>query len=207
MKALRSIFTANRNFFIGFLFFFITGLVFLLAEGKAAAFLYLNPIHRTTLDTFFVFLTFLGNGLFPVIVFVIFLVMRRWSAATQVMTSFLLSALLTQLLKSYFSMPRPKQFFLPGQYAYFIDGITNVGFASFPSGHSTTVFALATMMALLETNKKANIVYLLVAVAVGYSRIYLGQHFLGDVLMGSVIGTVAAIVVHWLFTEKFRFFN
>ncbi len=207
MSALRSIFTANRNFFIGFLLFFTTGLVFLLAEGKAATFLYLNPIHRSTLDTFFVFLTFLGNGLFAVIVFVIFLLLRRWSAATQVMTAFLLSALLTQLLKSYFSMPRPKQFFLPGQYAYFINGITNVGFASFPSGHSTTVFAIATMMALLETNKKANVAYLLVAVAVGYSRIYLGQHFLGDVLVGSVIGVITAIGVHWLFTEKFRFFN
>ena len=101
-------------------------------------------------------------------------------------------------------MPRPKEFFAPGQYAYFIDGVTHTGFSSFPSGHSTSIFALATLLALFEKNKKWNIGYLLGAVAVGYSRIYLGQHFLGDVLVGSFIGVSLAILVHWLFIEKFH---
>jgi membrane-associated phospholipid phosphatase len=204
MRTLRSIFAGNRYFFILYLFFFAVGLIFLLTEGKVTTFLYLNPYHRGRLDTFFVYFTFLGDGLFAVTVFVIFLLMRRWSAACQLITAFVLSALLTQLLKSFFSMPRPKQFFLPGQYAYFINGVTHTGFASFPSGHSTSIFALTTILALLEKNKKANVVYLLVAVGVGYSRIYLGQHFLGDVLMGSFIGVLTAILVHWLFVEKFR---
>ena len=204
MNALRSIFVANRYFFILYLFFFGAGLVFLLTEGKAATFIYLNPWHLSTLDTFFVYVTFLGNGLFAGIVCVLFLVLRRWSAAIQLITAFLLSALVSQILKNIFSMPRPKQFFPPGQYAYFIPDVTHVGFASFPSGHSTTIFALATLLALLEKNKKWNIAYLLVAVAVGYSRIYLGQHFLGDVLMGSFIGVLTAVAVNWVFTEKIR---
>ena len=204
MNALRSIFVANRHYFILFLFFFTAGLIFLLTEGKATAFIYLNPWHYSTLDTFFVYVTFLGDGLFAVIICVLFLVLRRWSAAIQLITAFLLSALVSQILKNVFSMPRPKQFFPPGQYSYFIPGVTNVGFASFPSGHSTSIFALATLLALFEKNKKWNIAYLLVAVAVGYSRIYLGQHFLGDVLMGSLIGVLTAVGVHWVFTQKFR---
>jgi membrane-associated phospholipid phosphatase len=204
MNALRSIFVANRYFFILFLFFFGAGLIFLLTEGKATAFIYLNPWHRSTLDTFFVYVTFLGDGLFAVIICALFLVLRRWSPALQLITAFLLSALVSQILKNVFSMPRPKQFFPPGQYAYFIPGVTHVGFASFPSGHSTSVFALATLLALFEQNKKWNIAYLLVAVAVGYSRIYLGQHFLGDVLMGSFIGVLTAVLVNWLFSTKFR---
>jgi membrane-associated phospholipid phosphatase len=79
-----------------------------------------------------------------------------------------------------------------------------VGFASFPSGHTTSVFALATMLALLEKNKRTNVVYLLVAVAVGYSRIYLGQHFLNDVLMGSTIGMLTSLVIYWLLGEKLQ---
>ncbi|MBS1665599.1 MAG: phosphatase PAP2 family protein [Bacteroidetes bacterium] len=202
MKKLKDIFISNRLFFAFFAFFFLFGLVFLLIKGKAGAFVILNPYHQSALDTFFIYFTYLGDGIFSALVILLFLILRRWSQAIQVLAAFLLSALFAQILKNAFSMPRPKQFFAPGEYAYFIDGITHVGFASFPSGHSTSIFALATMLAILETNKKSNVFYLLVAVAVGYSRIYLGQHFLNDVLMGSTIGVITAILVHWLFAEK-----
>jgi len=204
MNKLPSLFAANRYFFAGFLFFFLVGLVFLLTEGKAATFLYLNPYHQTTLDNFFVYVTFLGDGLFSITIFLILLLLRRYSQACQLMTAFLVSALFAQVLKNVFSMPRPKEFFAPGQYAYFINGVTLRGFSSFPSGHTTSVFALATLLALFEKNKKWNVLYLLGAVAVGYSRIYLGQHFLGDVLVGSFIGVSLAVLVHWLFSKKFH---
>jgi len=204
MNKLRSIFVDNRNFFVLFSLFFITGLLFLLNTGKAASFIYLNHYHRSALDTFFINFTYLGDGIFTFVVFIILLYLRRFSQALQIITAYVLSGLLALLLKNVFSMPRPKQFFPPGEYAYFIDGVTLTGFASFPSGHSTSVFALATLLALFEKNKKWNVVYLLCAVAVGYSRIYLGQHFLGDVLVGACIGTMTAIGVHWLFMKKFR---
>ena len=204
MKNLKDIFATNRLFFGCFVFFFVVGLVFLLMEGKAGAFVALNPYHRSALDTFFIYVTFLGDGTFSVLVIVLFLLMRRWPQACLVTISFLLSALLTGILKNVFSMPRPKQFFAPGEYSYFINGVTNVGFASFPSGHTTSVFALATMLALMEKNKRTNFVYLLVAVAVGYSRIYLGQHFLNDVLMGSTIGVLTSVVIYWLLSQKLQ---
>jgi membrane-associated phospholipid phosphatase len=204
MKTLKEILAGNRLFFGLWLLFFAVGLFFLLTLGKAASFVDLNAYHRTTLDTVFIWVTFLGNGVFSIVVFVIFLLQRRWSQATQVMVAVLLSALVAQILKNLFSMPRPKQFFAPGQYHYFIDGVTGLGFASFPSGHTTSVFALATLLAIFTKNPKAKIAFLLSGIAVGYSRIYLGQHFLGDVLTGSCIGTFTAVLVHWLFVEKLQ---
>ena len=204
MKTLKEILAGNRLFFGLWLLFFAVGLFFLLSLGKAASFLDLNAYHHSTLDTIFIWVTFLGNGVFSVVVFVIFLLQRRWSQATQVMVAFLLSALVAQILKNLFSMPRPKQFFAPGQYHYFIDGVTGLGFASFPSGHTTSVFALATLLAIFTKNPKAKIAFLLSGIAVGYSRIYLGQHFLGDVLTGSCIGTLTAVLVHWIFVEKLQ---
>ena len=204
MKTLKEILAGNRLFFGLWLLFFAIGLFFLLTLGKAASFVDLNAYHRSTLDTVFIWVTFLGNGVFSIVVFVIFLLQRRWSHACQVMLAFLLSALLAQILKNLFSMPRPKQFFAPGQYHYFIDGVTGIGFASFPSGHTTSIFALATLLAIFTKNSKAKIAFLLCGVAVGYSRIYLGQHFLGDVLMGSCIGTLTAVLVHWLFVERLQ---
>lgn len=204
MKTLKEIITGNRVFFILWLLFFILGLIFLLRVGKAEAFVDLNPYHRSTLDEIFVWITFLGNGLFTVIVFVILLIRRHWSHATQVIAAFLLSALIAQILKNLFSMPRPKQFFPPGYYPYFIKDVTGIGFASFPSGHTTSVFALVTLMAIFSRSRKAKIACLLCGVLVGYSRIYLGQHFLGDVLTGSCIGTITAVLVHWIFVKKLQ---
>jgi membrane-associated phospholipid phosphatase len=204
MRGIRAILVGNRNFFCCYLFFFVVGLVFLLTAGKATSFIELNPYHRSVLDTLFIWVTFIGDGRFAIIICLIFLVLRRWSRACQLIAAFLISALVAQILKNLFSMPRPKQFFSAGQYTYFIDGVTHIGFASFPSGHSTSVFAMATLLAIFDSNKKGNMLYLLVAVAVGYSRIYLGQHFLGDVLVGSFIGVLTAIFIHWLFSTKLR---
>lgn len=198
MKSLKAILIGNRNYFICYLLFFAIGLIFLLSVGKATSFIELNPYHRSALDTFFVYVTFLGDGRFAIVICLIFLVLRRWSQALQLIAAFLISALVAQILKNVFSMPRPKQYFGAG-YSYFIDGVTHIGFASFPSGHTTSVFALATLLAIFDGNKTLNSLYILAAVAVGYSRIYLGQHFLGDVLVGSLIGVVTAVGIHWLF--------
>ncbi|HEY1216266.1 MAG TPA: phosphatase PAP2 family protein, partial [Bryobacteraceae bacterium] len=170
--------------------------------GKANSFVELNPYHRTSLDRIFIWVTWMGDGVFSVIVIVLFLLLRRWAKAIQLTAAFLLSALVAQLLKNAFSMPRPKEFFRPGAYPYFIDGVTNHGFASFPSGHTTSIFALVTMLALFTPNQRAKVVYLFAGVLVGYSRIYLGQHFLNDVLMGSCIGMIVAVLIHWLFVAK-----
>ena len=207
MNKLRSIIAANRNFLLCYGFFFLVGLIFLLVEGKTTTFLFLNPYHRTFLDLFFIIFTYLGDGLFAAVVIILLLVVRRRSQAWQLLIAFLLSALLAQVFKNVFSMPRPWEVFNHGEYNYFIDGITHHGFSSFPSGHSTSVFCLATMLAIFEKNKKWNILYLFGAVAVGYSRIYLGQHFLTDVLMGSFLGVTMSILVHWLFSEKFQSFR
>jgi membrane-associated phospholipid phosphatase len=202
MKSLKAILIANRNFFFCYLFTFFIGLIFLLTVGKATSFIELNPYHRSTLDTFFVWVTFIGDGRFAIVICLIYLLLRRWSKACQLIAAFLVSALVAQILKNLFSMPRPKQYFPTGQYSYFIDGVTHIGFSSFPSGHTTSVFAMATLLAIFDGNKKGNILYLVAAVAVGYSRIYLGQHFLGDVLVGSFIGTLTAVLIHWLFLTK-----
>ena len=205
MNTLRDIVIRNRVYFILWLLFLAAGLFFLLAVGKASAFVDLNPYHRTTLDTIFSWITFLGDGVFTLIVFVILLLKRKWSWATQIIAAFLISGLLAQIFKRLFSEPRPKTFFQTGVYPYFIDKVTRIGFASFPSGHTTTIFALATLLAIFSKDWRTRTACLIGAVVVGYSRIYLGQHFLGDVLMGSCIGTATAVLIHWLFVEKLRF--
>lgn len=57
---------------------------------------------------------------------------------------------------------------------------------SFPSGHASTAFAAATVLAYFD--KKRRLFYYLIAFLIAYSRIYLGCHYFFDVLVGAIFG-------------------
>ncbi|WP_369750789.1 phosphatase PAP2 family protein [Methanocaldococcus sp. FS406-22] len=64
---------------------------------------------------------------------------------------------------------------------------------SFPSGHTTLAFTLAT--SLLFYSKKLGILFLIWAILVAYSRIYVGVHYPFDVLAGVVIGILCGYLI------------
>jgi undecaprenyl-diphosphatase len=67
---------------------------------------------------------------------------------------------------------------------------------SFPSDHATFAFAVAT--AIFLASRRVGIVALLVAAVVGFSRVYVGEHYLGDVIAGALIGSLTAVAVDQL---------
>jgi membrane-associated phospholipid phosphatase len=67
--------------------------------------------------------------------------------------------------------------------------ISGSDFHSFPSGHTTTAFALATVYAMQYKNKKAiPIIAYSTAAAVGATRVIKNKHWASDVFAGSVLG-------------------
>lgn len=70
---------------------------------------------------------------------------------------------------------------------------STVSSASFPSGHTTVAFALATVVAAQYPRLRAYLYTL--AVGVGLSRVYLYLHYLSDVVAGAIIGGVAGWLV------------
>ena len=64
---------------------------------------------------------------------------------------------------------------------------------SFPSGHTSTSFACATVLSFFVP--RAAPAFYLLALAIGYSRIYVGVHWPLDVLGGAVIGLVTALLL------------
>lgn len=65
--------------------------------------------------------------------------------------------------------------------------------SSFPSGHATTAFAAAVAVAVLMPRFRVAAVAL--AFVVALSRVYLGVHFVLDVLAGAVLGTLIGLAV------------
>lgn len=197
MKGFTRIIKADPVFWGILLTVFIVSGISLLAFSPRAIFFGLNSIHTLYLDTFFQNYTLLGDGVFSIAIFLILLLAERISLAIQVLTAYLFSGIVSQILKRAFHAPRPHAIISNAEYHHFMEGITNTGMTSFPSGHTTSVFALATILALNATDKRFSIIYLITAIITGYSRIYLGQHFLADVTAGALIGTLSALLVYW----------
>jgi undecaprenyl-diphosphatase len=63
--------------------------------------------------------------------------------------------------------------------------------SSFPSGHAATSFAGAVVLAYLF--RRGLVVLLLLALAIAYSRVYLGVHYPSDVLVGAALGAAVAL--------------
>lgn len=75
---------------------------------------------------------------------------------------------------------------------------------SFPSGHTSIAFSTATSLALIYKKWYITIPAYAWATGVGYSRMYLGQHYPSDVLAGAATGAASAFISHWL-NKKFFF--
>jgi undecaprenyl-diphosphatase len=67
---------------------------------------------------------------------------------------------------------------------------------SFPSDHATFAFAVAIALALAM--RRIGIVALVVAASMAFARVYVGEHYVGDVVAGAVIGSMVAIATYQL---------
>jgi undecaprenyl-diphosphatase len=142
-------------------------------------------------------ITQLGSPLFLLpmtIVFALtFLHLRRIRGAILLTVTMLGVTVLNQLLKSFFQRPRPLPFF----------GLTMPASYSFPSGHSLAAFCFYGALAALVTARLRSRVLsavvwaaaIVIIIAVGFSRLYLGVHYLSDIVGGYATGFVWVLTV------------
>ncbi|MCR5051057.1 MAG: phosphatase PAP2 family protein [Paludibacteraceae bacterium] len=134
------------------------------------------------------------------------------------------SELTTQILKRIVCAPRPLTWFannMPDVQLPLVEGVRMNHWLSFPSGHTTSFFALFFALSIVSTKsltaKRAESTntqqrYILLAVAMflqislvllaalgGYSRIYLSQHFASDVLGGMTVGILISTLCYTIF--------
>ncbi|NVK29217.1 MAG: phosphatase PAP2 family protein [Flavobacteriia bacterium] len=176
---------------------------FLIRLDKGSIHLSMDAWHTNVDPTFFKYITHLGDGLAFVAAVAILLLLRRrgamvLSVASAGVTVLLLVGVLKQVV--FPGVDRPWGFFEEGALRLIpeLEQHTN---NSFPSGHTTAAFALYGILAIWINRRWASVLLFVLAATVGYSRIFLNQHFLLDVFVGSMLGTAIAWVNYWLFSK------
>jgi undecaprenyl-diphosphatase len=107
-----------------------------------------------------------------------------------------LSSIIVTILKHAVDRLRPFD-----AYPY-IQQLSGGGSPSFPSGHTADAFVAAVALGLLFPKRQVIVPVIIWAIAVAYSRIYLGVHYPTDVLGGMLVGSLSAIIVFKLFARN-----
>lgn len=192
----------NRVYISLFLIWLIT-IVLLLALVPKGHWILQFSDHRTPFwDSYFFWGTKLGEE-WAIIGAALLLCFVRFRAAITLPLLGIGVMITSAVTKKLFHHPRPLRVFTDEGMAdllTFVEGVdVHSGPTSFPSGHTMAGFALYTFLALNIGRKNwTGMLFFLLAVTVGLSRVYLVQHFLEDVYMGSVIGVFLAICFYYL---------
>ena len=196
---MRRLLLKNGWFIFPFLIFQAIGLYILPFENQQDLFMVLHSINHPIADHVFKILTHVAEWYGWVGVTLIALIIRvRWAFFSAFALT--VSGLVSQFLKRYVFADhmRPSHFFSPDQMNV-IEGVELHSKFSFPSGHTTGAFVIFLILTMLLPKRWrfVGFFYFIAAVAVGYSRIYLGQHFPIDVLAGSALGVICGLLVYW----------
>jgi membrane-associated phospholipid phosphatase len=203
LKTLISLFGKNRWFFVPFLLWVVTGAVLqIFFFSHEELFLAINQAHTPWLDVIMTGVTYIGDGLTFGIMLAVILAFRKFRMFFNAASILLLVTVVVQTAKHFFNAPRPMRYFNDATVVHTVKWVTVHSTCSFPSGHTTTAFAMFCFLALISKNKAAGIGFIALGLIAAWSRIYLAQHFFIDVYIGSIIGTLSSVFVFILFDQR-----
>ena len=196
----------------------ILGLMY--AYPKPELHLMLNAHHTSLQDSFFKYYSVLAE--WPLYVLAMLpLLWKKYKMTIFFAMCELLGGAVLQILKHTFSFDRPVVVFenYPDFVLPLVQGVEMHHSNSFPSGHASTFFMFSTCLVIIlayhySRNAKLHsigswilfdtmLLLLLILAALGaYSRVYLSQHFLSDVCVGSIIGFTTPFLMFYLCKDK-----
>lgn len=153
-------------------------------------------------DFFFKYWTYVGDGVFVgvagIIIAVVLFPRYKWTPLWFGALTLMLSGAAAQLLKRLvFEDAMRPSVYLSEHTLYFVEGVQIHASHSFPSGHTTAAFAFFGFASLFLGRKSIwlQVLFAISAGLVGYSRLYLSQHFLEDVFAGMILGSLVFILL------------
>ncbi len=186
---------ASRRLVFLLLFFSLLMLSLLWSAGQdmdSWLFLYINQnAYRTVwLDRILLWITQIGNGAFSFLLVGIFYLFGQREFALELLFGTLTLWFTVEAVKALAERSRP---------FYLIEEANLVGWRergkSFPSGHSSQAFFMASLIShVFQAGLLLNVVLYGLAILVAFSRVYIGVHYPRDILAGAILGSVWALL-------------
>lgn len=169
-------------------------------EWDVEAFLWLNDLHATWLDPVMYFLTHTAawTPLFLLLLYLIVKVFGKYSWICLIgltLTIVCADQVTSSLMKPHFERLRPSRDPAISEMVHIVNDYRGGRFG-FASSHAANTFGVATLLVLLLRKRYPFIGWLFLwAALVSYTRIYLGVHYPGDLIVGGALGAFFG----WLF--------
>jgi membrane-associated phospholipid phosphatase len=197
----------NKAFLSIYLLFAISVIILISVNGKREAQLLANQFYSPFFDGFFFYSTKVVEG-FSLVVIVLILLFKGAKWAINGVIIYGLSAVITFILKRQIFTEAMRPTFDNNDFRLISSefGLNQLTNHSFPSGHTTAAFTLFCFLALISSKKYKGFIYGIIAVIIGYSRVYLSQHFFEDILVGATVGTFGTFIFYF-FLDKIKYGN
>ncbi len=160
---------------------------------------FLESIRTPFLDKFFSTITHLGEET----IFLVFAIAMFWCVNKRygyyIMTVGFVGTVLNQFLKLVFHIPRP--WVKDPSFTVVESAIPEATGYSFPSGHTQSAVTVFGASARMVKNIILRILFIVVVLLIGLSRMYLGVHTPADVIVSLVIGAILTLAFYPFFKE------
>ena len=172
-------------------------------------FFFLNGSDSQLLDNFFYIYTNQWTWVIFYLCFLwVFIYKKNWKEILLILTVILLLVLFTDKISSGIFKPLFQRF-RPTHHPDFMDQVKILfgyrgGPYGFVSSHAANSFGFATFCALIFRNKFFSFTIFLFAFLNAYSRIYIGVHFISDVVVGALIGMALGYIMYLIYNDLRR---
>ena len=173
-----------------------------LIELDHKLFLYLNNLGSASWDWMWIAISNKWMAI-PLYAFLLFLLFKKFGWKYSVITMIFIALLITctdqmaNVFKDFFMRPRPCRQEGVTQFARIV--AERCGKYGFYSAHASSTFAVAILGSIFKKKIPGLIWYLLIwAAFVAYSRVYLGVHYPGDIIVGAIFGTLYGYLLYLL---------
>ena len=148
-------------------------------------------------------ITFLGSTLFIVLLCIVFLilfiVLKKKNVGLVISSVLIISTLFNNLLKIIFCRTRPDVIKLVHESSY-----------SFPSGHTMASVSMYGILIYIliksNINKKIKLILItilgILPILVGLSRVYLGAHYISDIIGGFIVSIILLLIETYIIDKK-----
>ena len=170
-----------------------------------ALFIFLNGLHNNFFDFLMHWITYQQTW-YPFYLLIVVWMFWKYKQKAIIPILFIVLAITisdqftSSFMKPFFERLRPCHDPSISHLVHVVDGCG--GQYGFASSHASNSFALATLLFLFfrSSFKYASILFVWAAL-VAYSRVYVGVHFPGDILVGALIGYIVGLVLFGIYSK------